>query len=348
MITTYKCPNCGGDMVYDEATGMLHCDHCGYEIDFESTKEDEAAQVDVDSEAEDAHDGTIDVQEYKCPNCGAVIVTDQQTSATICSFCGSPQMIQDRLTGARKPRQIIPFSINKDQAKSIFVKWTHRGILTPSAFTSQAQLEKITGIYVPFWLYDYDTDINYKAHCTRVRHKVKGDYNYTYTDHYIVTRHLKAEFDKVPADASKRMDDTMMDALEPFDYKELKGFDMPYLSGYYAEQYDYKASELRPRVETRVRAFGEMTAKNTVSGYATVVPVTNDVNMTLLDSAYTLMPVWMMNYQYQGKKFQFAVNGETGKPVGTLPISKPKAVIWTILIFILNFILVALIKGVLS
>jgi len=37
---------------------------------------------------------------------------------------------------------------------------------------------------------------------------------------------------------------------------------------------------------------------------------------------YALYPVWLLNTSWNGKKYTFAMNGQTGKLVGDLPMDK--------------------------
>ena len=326
MTVTYTCPSCGSSMEFDPESGKLSCDHCGYETTIEemtkNPKEEESFERSEKAEKE-GETGTFKV--YRCPSCGAEMLTDEYTSATVCSFCGTPGMMEDRLTGQLKPSYVLPFKITRENAVERFRSWTRGNILTPKGFSAESTMEKITGIYVPFWLYDYDTNVHLDAHCTKVRVTRRGDTEYTYTDHFNVTRDLNVDYSKIPADASRKMDDKVMDLLEPFDFKELKSFEMPYLSGYLSERYNFDSEELQGRAKNRARNFAISAARNTISGYTMVNVLNQKLHIRELDESYVLLPVWMMNYRYKGTNYQFAINGQTGKQVGTLPISKGRA-----------------------
>ncbi len=267
---------------------------------------------------------------YRCGGCGAEVLTDDYTAATFCSFCGRPSLMEDRLSGALMPEYVIPFKIKKDDAVEVYKKWVKKGKLTPSLLKSQATIDKITGMYVPFWLYDYDTQIYINAKCTRVRRRVSGNYEITDTDHFAVTRDMEAEFDRIPADASEKMPDDMMDKLEPFMYREMVKFEMPYLSGYYSERYNYNSQEMQPRVEKRVRSYIEQTGMETITSkhYSSVNVLQKNIQMRNLRASYALLPVWILNYSYNGISGMFTLNGQTGKIVADRPVSKKKAAGW--------------------
>jgi DNA-directed RNA polymerase subunit RPC12/RpoP len=355
MVIQYKCPNCGADMAFDSQTGMLRCASCGRTDDIEAMAgrnsshggtvshemddEDwEAANSAFDHDYEDASDADEptnhstfqgnEATEYHCNNCGAVIITDALTTATTCSFCGAGVVLGDRLTGSLAPSKVIPFTISKEQAQEAFKKWCKKGLLTPRDFMTADRIKNITGLYVPFWLYDVNGRGEAEATCTRIRTYSMGDWIYTETKYYHVYRKVDLNYLKVPTDASKKMDDKMMDKLEPYQYGNLKDFNMPYLSGYISEKYDYTDSQLLPRIKERVIPYVDSYIRSTISGYSTVNFNRKDIYIRQKHAYYTLMPVWMVCYDYKQADHIFSMNGQTGKIVGKPPLSKGKIAAW--------------------
>lgn len=331
MVRSYSCPGCGAVMEFDAEKQKMVCSHCGTACTVEEL--DNILQYDV--ERQDEISGQFedngergDFKEFKCPSCGADILTDENTSATFCSFCGRPNLIEDRLTGVDMPSVVIPFKIEKDSAKVKYLSWAKKGLLTPSGFYKDSTIQKISGIYVPFWLYNYNAKIDLTAECTKVRHETRGNYRYTYTDHYMVTRDVESNYERIPVDASEKMPDDMMDKLEPFSYQDMTKFEMPYLSGYYSEKYNYTADQMSERAEKRIREYILQTARDTIKGYSTVNIRHSNSRLHKIKAEYGLMPVWILNYRYKGKDYMFTLNGQTGKIVAEKPISKGKAVAW--------------------
>jgi hypothetical protein len=189
-------------------------------------------------------------------------------------------------------------------------------------------MEKITGVYLPFWLYNCDVSGSLKANAKRVRSWRSGNTQYTETQHYELFRDGDMSFKNIPTDGSSKMDDNMMDLLEPFQYDDLVDFSMSYLSGYLAEKYDLDKKEVFPRIEKRIQDDTLSQLRNTIGGYNSVYVEGSNINIDRWDAAYALMPVWMLIYKYNGKKFLFAMNGQTGKVVGNLPLSIPRMVAW--------------------
>ena len=150
MVIQYKCPGCGADMVFNSQTGRLHCDSCGHDEEIEGYNTEDFQEFE-----EHFHSSTFEgdeVNQYQCNNCGAILLTDKDTTATTCSFCGAPVILGDRLSGALAPSKVIPFSISKSEAESAFKKWCHHGFLMPRSFKHADRIKSLTGIYVPFWL----------------------------------------------------------------------------------------------------------------------------------------------------------------------------------------------------
>ncbi len=355
-VVHYKCPNCGSDMAFDSHTGLLRCDSCGrsdkienmpkqdwdhedasyrYEMDEDDKK---AAKSAFERDYADPHDqdepslhrtfGAQDAREYHCNNCGAILITEPNTTATTCSFCGAGVVLSDRLSGNLAPAKVIPFSISKEQAQEAFRKWCKKGLLTPSDFMTADRIKNITGLYVPFWLYDLNGRGEAEATCTRVRTYSDSDWIYTETKYYHVYRKVDLNYSRIPCDASRKLEDSMMDKLEPYSYDNLKEFKMPYLAGYIAEKYDFTDEEMLPRVKERVSAYVDNYIDSTINGYSSVTFHRKDIKIRKKHADYTLLPVWMVCYDYRQSEHIFAMNGQTGKIVGKPPLSKAKILGW--------------------
>lgn len=368
-VIHYKCPNCGADMAFDSHTGKLRCGSCGrtdsiekmagnakagngdftYEMDEDDIRAANSGfnydYADPSNQDEPSQHSTFqegEATEYHCKNCGAILITDALTTATTCSFCGAGVVLSDRLSGHLAPAKVIPFTISKEQAQEAFKKWCKKGLLTPRDFMTADRIKNITGLYVPFWLYDLNGRGEVEATCTRVRTYTRGDWIYTETKYYHVYRKADLHYSLVPCDASQKMDDKMMDKLEPYHYDNLKDFNMPYLAGYLAEKYDFTDEQMLPRIKERVSNYVDSYLKSTITGYSSVNIHRKDINIRKKNSYYTLMPVWMVCYDYRQADHIFAMNGQTGKIVGKPPLSKAKIAAWFTGISAGSFILLRL------
>ena len=336
-VIEYKCPCCNARLVFGEESQKLTCEFCEntFEVDAvlaynESLDQSDAGQFQIEEEPhqqwkepEQEH-----IQGFQCPACGGEILTDENTAATFCPYCDNPTIMPARVSGGLKPDGIIPFKTNKEDAKAAFVALCKGKPLLPKLFTQDKQLEKITGIYIPFWLYSCsgDLDATYKA--TRIRTWSDAHYHYTKTDHYLLRRSAEALFEDIPVDGSSKMDDIFMESIEPFDYTEIVDFDTAYLSGFLADKYDVAAENGYARVQERVSQSMEDRIADSLIGYSSALPSSRNIHVTKSKAKYVLLPVWILNIRYHEKLYTFAMNGQTGKITGTLPSCPRKTAMW--------------------
>ena len=190
-------------------------------------------------------------------------------------------------------------------------------------------LEKVTGVYIPFWTYDADVSARLDGIGKNTKTWRSGDYVYTKTDEYTVMRDGTMKYERVPADGSKKFDDDTMDSVEPFDYSGLKDFNMSYLSGFLSEKYDVSKEEAKKRADSRIINSSKDELLKTAK-YQSVSVSNMNCNIDNKKTEYVLLPVWMLNIKYNDKLHLFAMNGQTGKMVGNVPIDNKKRVLASI------------------
>lgn len=316
--TSLKCPSCGSPLMFDPTTGQFSCDVCGSAF----SKEEIERKTLVLSGDEEVFDEVI--KEYSCPSCGAEIVTDETTTTEFCAYCGNPVILKGRVNGELKPNLIIPFKINKDEAKKIMFKHLKRYGFVPSAFFEEANLDKIQGIYYPFWESDIDTSSSVFAECTKTTTWRSGDKRYTKVSFYDVHRKGDIHFEDISVIALKSADKKLVEGILPFPIKDHIKFDMAYLTGFYAKKYDLTYDDVRAEVKGKLNDYSLTLLKDTIHGYGSVKIINHHNIVSKINKDYTFLPVWILNYKYGGKNYTFAINGVTGKLFGDLPISKLK------------------------
>ena len=129
-------------------------------------------------------------------------------------------------------------------------------------------------------------------------------------------------FENVPVDGSTKMADDLMESIEPFNISGAVDFQTAYLAGYLADKYDVSEKESINRAHDRMKKSAEEVLADTVKGYASVVPENTNVNISGGKAQYALYPVWILNTTWKDKKYIFAMNGQTGKMTGDLPIDR--------------------------
>ena len=332
-ILEYKCPNCGGSMEFDTETQKMKCPFCDSIFDVSDLQQKDEG---LDAQKPDSFEwNTAQTQEWSdedadgmsvfvCKSCGGEIVGDNTTAATFCPYCGNPVVMTGRLAGALKPNYVIPFKLDKNAAKKKLREYIAKKRFAPSTFKSENKLDEIKGVYVPFWLFDSDTAAAVSFEGTQVRTWSDSQYNYTETSHFDVFRSGVMRFENIPVDGSEKMPDDLMESIEPFDFKEAAPFQTAYLSGFFADKYDVPMEQSIERANARVKVSAENTLRTTAVGYTTLTPKFTSVQVQNGLAKYALYPVWLLNTSYKGEKYTFAMNGQTGKFIGNLPVDKRK------------------------
>lgn len=366
QITNYQCPACTGPLHFDGAVGKLVCDYCDSMFAVEEIealykdKEDAASAAMAQEESTQASAAGEEFEEYQtgetwgadaagmkaynCPSCGAELICDATTAATSCPYCGNPTVVPGKFRDMLKPDYVIPFRLDKDAAVRALKKYYKGKKLLPKAFEDQNHIEEIKGVYVPFWLFNgrVEGDVSFRA--VRTTAVTRGNERITTNEYFDVRRAGTLEYRRIPADASSKMPDEHMDAIEPFDYDELKPFSTAYLPGFLADVYDVSVDECGKRAQQRaVNTMGAM-LQQTVKGYTTCSVSTSNYRIRKGRADYALMPVWLLSTRYNNKNYLFAMNGQTGKLIGDLPVSKGRFMAWFAgislpLMFVLYFLM---------
>ncbi len=336
-VLEFKCPCCNAGLRYAQGTDKFTCEYCDNTFDLETitayqesvqgTKSEDFSwenkeEIQWDMEEQEQ------LQEFLCPSCGGQIFAEVTTAATFCPYCENPTILPSRLSGGIRPDSIIPFQKSKEDAKSAFLQLCKGKLLLPKEFTQEQRLEKITGMYVPFWLYDCEAQFDGSYHATRISRWSDSRYHYTKTDHFLLQREASSHFSGIPMDGSSKTDDAFMESIEPYLYDELVDFDMKYLSGFLADKYDVESKLGEARIRQRVDETMTDELQCTFLGYHSVLPTSRHLNVTHGKARYVLLPVWMLNSKYNNKIYTFAMNGQTGKMTGTFPVCPKRSAIW--------------------
>ncbi len=335
VVVEYKCPNCAASLTFDSDLQEMHCEYCGTDFDIAAVKEynetlEAPAADDYDwesyeeKEKTDAGSEENNIYSFTCPSCGGRIFGDSVTAATFCPYCGNPAILSERLSEMFRPDLVIPFRLDQSAAKAALLQEYKKRPLLPNLFKETNKIEKITGLYVPFWLYDCGVEASVQYKATRISSWSDSRYRYTKTSYFSAVRNGCFSMENLPFDGSVKMDDRFMEAIEPFDFSSAVPFDSSYLSGYLADKYDVPAQEGIPRINARIKTTAENLFSQTVTGYQTVRTENSSVQVAHGKIRYALLPVWLLNTDYQGKKYTFVMNGQTGKLVGEYPVSRAK------------------------
>lgn len=328
----YRCPNCAAHIKYNPDDLNFDCEYCGGHftkeemgVVFEENENinlDENIDESVPEELKEIFtEGTL---LYSCENCGAQIITENTVASTECAYCNTPVILKGRVSGDFRPDKIIAFKYGKDKAQEKFKKWCFSKWFVAKEFRSASILDEIKGIYVPFWIADCKVNTYVLAEAQNVTQWTSGNYRYKKTRYYECYRNADMLYKGVPADGSSHFDDSTMEAIEPYDYSELEPFSITWLSGFLSEKYDVSKEQVMPRIQERTEKASIETVMSSVTGYDNKRVKNSDVDFKKINWSYVMLPAWFLNYKYKDKDYFFAMNGQTGKITGKLPIDNVK------------------------
>lgn len=336
-IQEYKCPCCGGAIAFDSAIQKMKCPYCDTEFEMETladydrelrNEQADDMRWETGAGAEWREGETSGLRSYVCHSCGGEIVCDENTAASSCPYCGNAVVFMGQFSGALKPDYVIPFKLDKEEA-TIALKKHYKGKrLLPKAFKDENHIDEVKGVYVPYWLFDTGAQVSMRYRGTRVRSFSDSRYYYTETSYFSLIREGSVAFDKVPVDGSKKMPDDLMESLEPFHFSEAVDFQTAYLAGFFADKYDVDAKQGIRRVNERIKKSVEELFYGTVCHYAGVRKEAGSIQLQNGKVKYALFPVWILNTTWNGQKYLFAMNGQTGKMAGDLPLDKAAYAKW--------------------
>ena len=326
-LQEYLCPCCNGAVEFNSKSQNMKCPFCDAEFDIDALQasQESTVQNDMswDTPGEAWTEGeTAGLRVYTCNTCGGEVVADETTGASSCPYCGNPVIMTGQFAGDLKPDLVIPFKIDKDGAIAALKEHYKGKRLLPKVFRDENTIREIKGMYVPVWLFDTEADARIRYKATRTKTWSDSQYRYTETNHYAVYRAGNLAFENVPVDGSEKMDDTLMESIEPYNIEDGVDFRTDYLSGYLADKYDVDAQGAIERANERIRKSTEDAFAATVHNFSTVVPEDTNIQLQNGRARYALYPVWILNTRWNDQTFTFAINGQTGKIAGDLPLDK--------------------------
>lgn len=351
-VISFKCPNCDGELVFEPSTQQYECPYCGSDFTQEQmdeiqnntqpSQETGAAGFD-EGQGEEIQENQEETQKavvYTCPSCGAEIVTDETTAATYCYYCHNPVVLSGRVSGEFLPKWILPFSVDRKKAESMFLENVSKKKFVPKGFFDKKQIELLSGVYFPYWLMNWSGQARMQAKATKVRVWRRGDTEYTETRYYDLYREGNLEFPGISRNALKKANKKLVEGVQPYNMEEAKQFSMGYLSGFQAEKRDMEQEEFQQGIQEDVKDYAEKMLRGTVDGYTTVNTVNSQIRTSKEDWEYALVPAWVVTYRgNDGKTYYYAINGQTGKVCGELPLEKKKLALVSGIIFLIVFLL---------
>ena len=372
-VLTYKCPNCDGPLTWNGKKERFVCDYCrsmfseaelkvlspaaasAETVDAETARQlrenarENGASAEAFNEAEEnkSTKQPAKMKLYSCPSCGAQVVTDDTTAATTCYYCHNPIVLMDKLGDEYTPDFLIPFSIDRKQAEKVFADWVKKQKYIPSDFYNAKQIELLSGVYFPYWVYSCHVHSDISGTADRIRIWEDSRMRYTETSVYDITDTAESDIRDMSRIALNKASKVLCESVMPFDTEKLKEFNPGYLQGYIAETRDIEMSQIRPEVSEEVDAYCRNQAKRKIQSGFDAVHIDSINNRVSSESfRYALLPVWTVTYKDKtGKVYYFSINGQTGKTCGELPTEGKKLMQLFFKVFIPLFVFLLVILG---
>ncbi|MEA3522991.1 MAG: hypothetical protein U9R50_08440 [Campylobacterota bacterium] len=326
----FPCGQCGAKLNYSVATGELTCPYCSHvnviERAFTQVVEKDYEKAIVELKNISQHPSEI--SSSKCPTCAATFELSEDIHASECPFCGSAVVNEVSLYRPVKPQALLPFSITKVQAKTIFKKWLKSHWFAPNKLKRySAEDSKLEGIFIPYWTYDAGT---YSRYSGRRGDKYYVNESYTENGESKTRRVEKIRWSNVNGDLNKAFDDVLVMAtnslkqtLSHWDLENLVDYDESFLSGYESEVYSIELDEGLSRAKVTMEHHIRESIKRQIGG--------DRQEINSLDSEYSnisfkhiLLPIYASAFNFDGKLYSYVINGRNGDITGERPYSKVK------------------------
>ena len=334
----YNCPNCAGHLVFDIPSQKLKCEYCSTMLDpYEYQKSRDAEENEL-----------FGVTVYTCPQCGGEIMTTNVTAAGFCTYCGASTILDSRMRNEKRPAHIIPFARTKEDCRKSYSSLVRRALFAPREFRDPEFLDRFRGIYIPYWVYNYDFNGNLRLKGSKTYRR--GDYKIT--DHYSMTGEVDARYHGLTYDASSSFDDTVAAAIAPFEAAKMQPFTPSILCGFYADAPDVGNEVYREQVLDSIsqdsieRLSGVPEYRNAGADMPTADEFKNQLkgsamNLSNEEPSCAYLPVWFLTYRKNDRVAYAVMNGSTGKITADLPVDSRKYLLGSILLAVPIFAVLA-------
>jgi DNA-directed RNA polymerase subunit M/transcription elongation factor TFIIS len=344
--TDRKCPQCGGVMDFNPASGNLKCPYCEYEemIAAPEDSPERAQEMDfLEAEHTANKDWGVETKTVLCKACGAQSIYDALQTSGVCPFCGSNQVMEQAVSDTIAPGGVVPFSISDAQAAALFQRWIKKKWFCPKLAKSSAKPKRFQGIYLPYWTFDTRTVSSYQGEYGKEHRHVDAKGNVHTQISWHPTSGIYREFiDDELVLATNSHDTRLLQRLAPFNTENNKSYKPEYIAGFAAERYSIG---LKDAWKTALRSINTRLQQHVADQISQEHHVSHTRNIRLqtkyndITYKYLLLPVWTSHFKYNNQVYTFMINGQTGRVAGNTPISVPKVVLTVISLLVLVLLL---------
>lgn len=326
------CINCGAELKYKPGTTTITCEYCGHkeEISLETSKFEELELYPY-LEKMGEQKNSEEISMLHCKNCGANQHVEENYKSLHCVYCSMPLILEDmRKEDWILPGAVLPFQIDQKKSFEIFKKWV-KGLWWAPDKLKKASLDPqfTKGLYLPYWTFDAQLSADYTGQ--------RGEYYYEtqrYRDSkgktqtrqvrktrwYPASGHVSGFVDDTLIQASKQRAGRVPSKIARWDLKKLQPFNSGFLSGFVTEKYTIPLKDGHGKSRETAKEIATSWARGDIGGDTQRV---SSIDMKLAEETFKhiLLPVYVSAYRYNGKEYNFFVNGETGALSGKRPYS---------------------------
>ena len=335
---TVKCSGCGANMKYDPDTFTLYCEHCGAHQDLGElrTAHEISLVQGLDSERMGAGWDEQENTVFTCDNCGAQVVLTANESASECPFCGTAHVTESKYISGLKPNAVIPFTFGVEKAIDYAKAWAKKKLYAPKKFKKKLSADGVKGVYVPAFTFDSFTSTSYFGRVGTRHTRTVGVGSNRRVETYIVWRNITGtynrNFNDVLITAGSKFGQAQLNKVSPYQTDNSIVYEEKYLLGFMAYKYDLAIEDCWAQAQTSmhsaIRAEILRNHPHDVVDYLNI-----NVSHNSVSYKYVMLPVYVGNFTYHKKLYNFFVNGSTGRVAGKTPKSALKIIV-TILIAI--------------
>ena len=318
-----KCPGCGANMIFDAELQTLYCPHCGKKKEIVGVKTAHERDI-LDGLSADSVWKSNETVVFRCDNCGAKVVLNKDETAKICPFCGPAHVQKTEELAGLKPDAVMPFAFGQEKAIEFSKTWARKRFFAPRKFKKNLNADNVNGVYTPCFTFDSHTYSIYRGrlgkHHTKTVGSGKDRRTVTYTEWFNVSGKYSDAFDDIAIAAGDKCGQNELDRLSPYDTNSSKEYKEQYLLGFMAYHYDHELSECWGKAKSRM---DEIIKKRILSQYHYDEVDYLNVATTheQVTYKYVMIPVYVGNFTFKQKLYNFFVNGTTGKTCGKYPKS---------------------------
>jgi hypothetical protein len=333
----FQCPRCASRMNFTPDQTALQCDFCHYQE--ELTAEEQAhllAQLEPEPEPEPeennpkqfgegafeqdftaaihtakGHAKPIAMRVVQCQSCGVSYVLNPRTLSLTCAYCDSVYVTPAAETAELLPPQaLLPFAFDKDEAKKRYRAWFKAHNFHK---LEGVKVTAVVGVYIPVWTFDLSGNLNWNGLIRKNNRgwgaendewePIRGEKYLFFDDHLVL--------------ASRAPSGVMFAALASYNLTELVAYDARYLADWPAERYTIKLSDAALQARQAVTQTLRRHPQKLVSNAYQIRDLrVSTQNLVVESYKLILLPLWMVHYELNNKRYDVLLNGQTGEMFG--------------------------------